>query len=38
MKGIFKSDDFINNYKEIIDNTFNLMENKWILTDLNSII
>ena len=38
MKGIFKSDDFINNYKEIINNTFNLMENKWILTDINSII
>ena len=37
MKEIFKSDAFINNYKEIINNTFNLMENKWILTDVNSI-
>ena len=38
MKNIFKEEAFINNFHFIVDNTFLLMENKWILTDINSII
>ena len=37
MKNIFKEEAFINNFHFIVDNTFLLMENKWILTDVNSI-